>query len=68
MKEKDSGLIALLNSIGRAAKRGRGQIVPGPQASRGLLTPNASRSGDPHKVNQHYLSKVNFYQKVTLER
>ena len=31
---------------------GQGQISPGPQAPRGLITPNALRSGGPHKVNQ----------------
>ena len=38
----------------RAAERGAGwQIAPGPQAPRGLIiTPNASRSGGPHKANQ----------------
>ena len=38
----------------------RGQSAPGPQAPRGLITPNASRSGGPYKVNQDYFSKVNF--------
>ena len=33
-------------------KWGRGQIAPGPQGQRGLITPNASRCGGSHKVNQ----------------
>ena len=43
-----------------AGGQGGGQIAPGPQAPRGLITPNASRSGGPHKVNQHFFSEVNF--------
>jgi len=38
----------------RAAERGPGEGAnyPGPQTPRDLITPNASRSGVPHKVNQ----------------
>jgi len=37
----------------RAAKKGAGgKLPPGPQDLRGLITPKASRSGGPHKLNQ----------------
>ena len=39
---------------------GRGQSAPGPQALKGLITPNTSGSGGPHKVKQQLFSKVNF--------
>ena len=39
---------------------GRGQIAPWFQAPRGLIAPNASRSGGPNKVCQQYFSKGNF--------
>ena len=39
---------------------GREEIAPGLQAPKGLITPNASRSGGPHKGNQQYFFKVNF--------
>ena len=43
----------------RAAEMGdRGQIAPGPQAPRGLITLNASRSGGPRKVDQQYFPKL----------
>ena len=29
----------------------REQIAPGPQAAKGFMTQNASRTGGPHKVN-----------------
>ena len=48
-------------TVCRAALReGQGQIAPGPQAPRGLITPNASRSVGLHKVNTQFFSKVNF--------
>ena len=33
--------------------RGGGEIVSGPEGSRGLITAIASKSLGPHKVNQH---------------
>ena len=42
------------------SRGGRGQITPELQAPKSLITPNASRSGGPHKGNQQYFSKINF--------
>ena len=42
-------------------RRGRRQIAPGPQSLKGLITLSASRSGDPHKVNQQLFPIVDFY-------
>ena len=39
---------------------GQGELAPVPQAQRGLITLNVSRSGRPQNVYQHYCSKVNF--------
>ena len=53
----------------RSCKRGHtqgrregtgGKLPLGLKRPRGLITPNASRSEGPHKVNQQYFSKVNF--------
>ena len=35
-----------------AERRGREQIVPGPQAVKGLITPNTAGSGGPHNAKQ----------------
>ena len=51
-EEVSDHVLALCPIIIRASEVGAwGQIAPGPQGPRGLITPNASRSGGPHKVN-----------------
>ena len=54
-------LICLRVTEIRTIERGQEEhIVPGPQAPKGLITPNAARSGGPHNVSKKYFPNVNF--------
>ena len=54
-------LLGASRTYGQGRQEGaRGQIAPGPQAPRGLITPTPARSRVPHIVDQQYFSTVKF--------
>ena len=50
---------------GTVEGEGQGQIAPGTQAPRVLITSNAPKSGGPHKANQRYFFVMCYFDRLS---